>query len=114
LNPVQRLTDRKTTVLRIWMAIQTLAPVPANGLATSAKTSAKARKRARPDSGAPRAREDSKKATILAMPCDQNGTTLSQIAEATGWQAHYADVQIMPTCVGNPACAAGIAAIVSA
>jgi hypothetical protein len=29
-------------------------------------------------------------------------------------KAHYADVQIMPTCVGNPACTAGIAAIVSA
>ena len=29
-------------------------------------------------------------------------------------KAHYADVQIMPTCVGNPACGAGIAAMESA
>jgi len=29
-------------------------------------------------------------------------------------KGHYADVQIMPTCVGNPACEAGIAAMVSA
>ncbi len=27
---------------------------------------------------------------------------------------HYADVRIMPTCVGNPACGAGIAAMESA
>jgi hypothetical protein len=29
-------------------------------------------------------------------------------------KAHYADVRIMPTCVGNPACGAGIAAMESA
>ena len=34
--------------------------------------------------------------------------------KATGWQAHYADVRIMPTCVGNPARGAGIAAMESA
>ena len=27
---------------------------------------------------------------------------------------HYADVRIMPTCVGNPVCGAGIAAMESA
>jgi hypothetical protein len=31
-----------------------------------------------------------------------------------GWQKHYADVRIMPTCAGNPACGAGIAAMESA
>jgi hypothetical protein len=36
---------------------------------------------------------------------------LSYIAQ---WQTHYADVQIMPTCVGNPACGAVIAAMESA
>jgi len=34
--------------------------------------------------------------------------------EATGWQKHYADVRIMPTCVGNPVCGVGIAAMESA
>ena len=29
-------------------------------------------------------------------------------------KAHYADVRIMPTCVGNPVCGAGIAAMESA
>jgi hypothetical protein len=29
-------------------------------------------------------------------------------------KAHYADVRIMPTCVGNPACGAGIAVMESA
>jgi hypothetical protein len=38
------------------------------------------------------------------------GATVEQIAEATAWARHYADVRIMPTCVGNPACGAGIAA----
>jgi len=44
----------------------------------------------------------------------KNGATLSEIMDATAWQAHYADVQIMPTCVGNPACGAVIAAMESA
>ena len=35
-------------------------------------------------------------------------------SRTTPWHAHYADVRIMPTCVGNPACGAGIAAMESA
>ncbi len=40
--------------------------------------------------------------------------SLEEIGEATGWQKHYADVRIMPLRVGNPVCAAGIAAMESA
>jgi hypothetical protein len=39
---------------------------------------------------------------------------MAEIAKATDWQNHYADVRIMPTCVGNPVCGAGIAAMESA
>jgi sulfite reductase beta subunit-like hemoprotein len=44
----------------------------------------------------------------------KNGATLAEIMDQMGWQNHYADVRIMPTCVGNPACGAGIAAMESA
>jgi hypothetical protein len=36
------------------------------------------------------------------------------MVQATGWQQHYADVLVMPTNVGNPACVAEIAALGSA
>ena len=44
----------------------------------------------------------------------KGGATLQQLVKATGWQKHYADVRIMPTCAGNPVCGAGIAAMESA
>jgi hypothetical protein len=39
---------------------------------------------------------------------------MTEIAKATGWQNHYADIRIMPTSVGNPVYGAGIAAMESA
>ena len=62
----------------------------------------------------PAARPGSKTAQVVAMLQRKNGATLSEIMQSMGWQKHYADVQIMPTCVGNPACGAVIAAMESA
>lgn len=62
----------------------------------------------------PRTRENSKQAQVIAMLKRPEGATIPQIMESTGWQAHYADAQIMPICVGNPACVAEIAGMESA
>ena len=62
----------------------------------------------------PTAREGSKKAIVLELIRRADGASLKEIAKATDWQNHYADVRIMPTCVGNPACGTGIAAMKSA
>ncbi len=59
-------------------------------------------------------REGSKTAKILDLLKRPGGATSKELQKATGWQPHYADVQIMPTCVGNPACGAVIAAMESA
>jgi transposase len=56
--------------------------------ATSAKPSAKARRRPEPDGGAPKAREGSKKAIILTMLRHPEGATLTQLMETTHWQPH--------------------------
>jgi len=71
-------------------------------------------KKAKPAPNGPSttARLGSKTTTILGMLT--KGATLNDLTAATGWQAHYADFRIMPTCVGNPACGAGIAAMESA
>jgi hypothetical protein len=62
----------------------------------------------------PRARDNSKQAQVIAMLKRPEGATIEQICEATQWQAHYADVLVMPTCVGNPACVAERVAMKSA
>ncbi len=62
----------------------------------------------------PRTRDKSKQAQVIAMLKRPEGATIAQICEATGWMPHYADVLVMPTNVGNPACVAEIAALGSA
>jgi Protein of unknown function (DUF3489) len=126
LKPVKKFTDRKTAVTRIWSAVQKLEggePEAATEAAT-AKTAPKGAKgpakqvkatnAAKTKHGAPTAREGSKKAMVLELLRRKGGATLAEIAKATDWQKHYADVRIMPTCVGNPACGAVIAAMESA
>ena len=41
-----------------------------------------------PDVATPRTRENSKQATVIGMLKRAEGATISQICEATGWQAH--------------------------
>jgi hypothetical protein len=128
LKPVKKFTNRTTGVARIWKAIQKLdgpadseaakaapqAATRAPGVAKRARKAAKAAKAATTMDGTPTAREGSKKASVLELLRRKDGATLAEITKATEWQNHYADVRIMPTCVGNPACGAGIAAVKSA
>ena len=47
--------------------------------------------------GAPRKpREGTKQEQVLAMLRRPEGATVAQIADATGWALHYAEVRIMP------------------
>ena len=59
-------------------------------------------------------REGTKQAVLIGLLSRAEGATLPQMTEATGWQVHYADVLVMPTCVGNPACVAESVAMKSA
>ena len=67
-----------------------------------------------PIKAAPRTRENTKQAQIIAMLQRPEGATINQIIEVTGWQPHYADAKIMPTDVGNTSCVVGIVAMESA
>ena len=142
--PIKKFQDRKVATSRIWERIQALAapvqPPPAQlatpkaerqakrgaRVAKGAPAKGKSARQATALKNAPRAKQTaqapevsvagrgSKKAEVIAMLRRKNGATLSEIMRTMGWQKHYADVQIMPTCVGNPACGAGIAAMESA
>jgi hypothetical protein len=41
-------------------------------------------------------RAGTKQAQIIAMLQRPEGATVAEMAEATGWLAHYADARIMP------------------
>ncbi len=60
-------------------------------------------KNAAPAPARPRTRENSKQADVIRMLQRPAGATVKQICDATGWQAHYAEAQIMPMSIGNPA-----------
>jgi hypothetical protein len=117
LKPVKKFENRDKAVARIWKALQRLnggattedgtAAETANTALTGAKGErgkgksskkstptkkapktprTKAPKPAKRESGAPR--EGSKTAQVVAMLQRKNGATLTEIMEATGWQAH--------------------------
>jgi hypothetical protein len=102
--PVKKFTNRKTAVLRIWKAIQSLdsgvaartANLPSDAR-PAGNRSTRARNKARANqTGDPTrtptaevvARPDSKTAKVLAMLRRAEGATLQQIMSVTGWQAH--------------------------
>jgi hypothetical protein len=103
VTAVKKFTDHSAAARRIWQAIQNLEPLP---------------EPAPPPAGRKPlwdvTRQNSKKARVLEMLGRTEGATVKEIMLATAWQPHYADVRIMPTCVGNPVCGAGIAAMESA
>ena len=43
-----------------------------------------------------KARSGTKQAVLIDMLRREEGATIEQIVDATGWQKHYADVRIMP------------------
>jgi len=100
--PVKKFTNRKTAVLRIWKAIQSLGVAANASILTSEESpasnrSTRARNKTRgSQTGDPIptptaevvARADSKTAKVLAMLRRAEGATLQQIMSATGWQAH--------------------------
>ena len=101
--PVKKFTNRKTAVLRIWKAIQSLdgggaahVANPTSDERPAASPSTRARNKTRAgQAGDPTrtptevvARPDSKTAKVLAMLRRTEGATLQQIMSVTGWQAH--------------------------
>ena len=72
--PVNKFTSRKTALLRVWTAIQTLQPPPP-------APSKPADKAASP-------REGTKKSAVVALLQRPQGATVQEIMTAIGWQAH--------------------------
>ena len=87
--PVNRFTDRKTAIRRIWQALAEAAGE------VSTSTVRRSRARARK----PLARPSSKKACVIALLRERGGASLSDIMAATGWQAHTVRAFISRTLV---------------
>ena len=62
----------------------------------------------------PKQREGTKQATLIELLKRPEGVSLAEMVQATGWQAHYADVLVMPTNISNSACVVEHAALRSA
>ena len=117
LKPVQKFTDRKSAIHRIWQAIQKLAPSTAEATAaqegatgapaaadskkttthkagppkaqkTAKKTRGKAGSKAAKPKKAAGAHEGSKTAQVVAMLQRKSGATLAEIMDKMGWQKH--------------------------
>jgi hypothetical protein len=83
--PVERFTNRKTAVNRIWAAIQNLAT---NTGVQAPRVGPKAGRTAVQRDGAPAGRVGSKKADVVTLLRREGGATLKELMSATGWQAH--------------------------
>ena len=96
--PVKKFTNRKTAVLRIWKAIESLDggvaahaanPISYERTATSRSTRAgQTGDPTRTPTAEVVVRPDSKTAKVLTMLRRTEGATLEQIMNVTGWQAH--------------------------
>jgi Protein of unknown function (DUF3489) len=86
--PVKRFTSRNTAVVRIWAAIQNLAPDAGAQPPRVGPKKGRTAQRATKKDKAPTARDGSKKADVLALLRRQGGATLQDLMSATGWQAH--------------------------
>jgi Protein of unknown function (DUF3489) len=94
LKPVKKFTSRNAAVTRIWQAVVRLSPESAHAAgpvapakAKSRKSPAKAPRRARAQKSGTEARNN-KKAEVIALMKRVKGATLTEIMEATSWQAH--------------------------
>lgn len=85
---VKRFTSRKTAVVRIWAAIQNLAPDGGAQPPRVGPKKGRSAQRATKEEKAPTARDGSKKADVLALLRREGGATLQDLMTATGWQAH--------------------------
>jgi uncharacterized protein DUF3489 len=88
VTTVKKFTSRKCAVVRIWAAIQSLAPnIGAQEPGVGPKGGRPGR-RARKKEKTTSARDGSKKANVLALLRRGEGATLQDLMAATGWQAH--------------------------
>ena len=87
VSPVQRFTDRKTGIVRIWKAAQELhAEVPAQVRSRGVRAG---QQRRRPSAARTnRARKPTKTETVLQLLREPQGATLKALMQVTGWQAH--------------------------
>ena len=89
-KPIDKFTDRKTAIDRIWKAIQRPEPETAkpDGRASEVSTAKRSAKSKRAGREIQKARTGSKKAEILQLLQRPSGSTLQDLMAATGWQAH--------------------------
>ena len=86
-----------------------IEPVVAHTMAATGKHAVEM-----PKAKPPTPRAGTKQAMLIALLQAPEGATMGEIVTATGWLPHYADVRIMPICIGNPLFGAGISTMGSA
>ena len=85
---VKRFTSRKTAVVRIWAAIQNLAPEAGAQPPRLGPKKGRSAQRATQKDKAPTARDGSKKALVIRLLERAKGATLEELMSETKWQAH--------------------------